>query len=78
KFSERDFDGVEPWAGLRPVSPDGIPYVGKLKALPNLTAATGHAMMGLSLGPVTGRLVADLITGDEPFRPIGQMAVERF
>ena len=78
KFTEHDFDGVEPWAGLRPVSPDGIPYVGKLKALPNLTAATGHAMMGLSLGPVTGRLVADLITGDEPFRPIGQMAVERF
>lgn len=78
KFSERDFDGIEPWAGLRPVSPDGIPYVGKLKGMPNLAVATGHAMMGLSLGPVTGRLVADLIAGDEPFRPIERLAVERF
>jgi D-amino-acid dehydrogenase len=78
KFSEADFEGVKPWAGLRPVSPDGIPYVGKLPNLRNLTVATGHAMMGLSLGPVTGHLVADLIAGERPFRPITQMAVGRF
>ena len=78
KFSEADFEGVKPWAGLRPVSPDGIPYLGRAPKLSNLTVASGHAMMGLSLGPVTGRLVADLLSEEKPFRPIGQMAVERF
>lgn len=78
KFGEKDFEGVEPWAGLRPVSPDGIPYVGKIPGLPNLIAATGHAMMGLSLGPVTGSLVADLLADETPFRPIGRMAPARF
>jgi D-amino-acid dehydrogenase len=78
RFSERDFDGIEPWAGLRPVSPDGIPYLGPISGLPNLIAATGHAMMGLSLGPVTGRLVTDLLAGDPPFRPIHTMSPGRF
>ena len=78
EFSERDFDSIPPWSGLRPVSPDGIPYVGAIPGLPNLQIATGHAMMGLSLGPVTGRLIADLVAGDTPFRPIDAMAVGRF
>lgn len=78
KFSENDFAGVQPWAGLRPVSPDGIPYLGKVAGFPNLIAATGHAMMGLSLGPVSGRLVTDLLAGDTPFRPIEAMAAGRF
>ena len=78
KFSESHFKGIQPWAGLRPVSPDGIPYLGKVKHLPNLIAATGHAMMGLSLAPITGRLVADLLGNDQPFRPIDAMAPGRF
>lgn len=78
KFSESDFAAVQPWAGLRPVTPDGIPYLGQVRHLPNLIAATGHAMMGLSLGPVSGRLVADLLAGDTPFRPIEAMAPGRF
>lgn len=78
KFSESDFIDVKPWAGLRPVSPDGIPYLGKTPGVSNLVVATGHAMMGLSLGPVSGRLVADLLTGETPFRPLDQMAVGRF
>jgi D-amino-acid dehydrogenase len=77
-FSETDFAGIKPWAGLRPVSPDGIPYLGKVPHLPNLIAATGHAMMGLSLGPVSGRLVAGLLTGEPAFRPVEQMAPGRF
>ena len=44
KFSERDFDGIEPWAGLRPVSPDGVPYLGRLSRLPNLVVAGGQAL----------------------------------
>lgn len=78
KFSADDFSNIIPWAGLRPVSPDGIPYLGKVSTLPNLTVATGHAMMGLSLAPVSGRLVADLLAGDEPFRPIDALAPGRF
>lgn len=78
KFSEKDFEGVKPWAGLRPVSPDGIPYLGRSGRYGNLIVAGGHAMMGLSLGPVSGQLVADLLAGEVPFRPIGQMDFERF
>lgn len=78
KFSEDSFKSVRPWAGLRPVSPDGIPYLGKVRGLENLIVNCGHAMMGLSLGPVSGRLAADLLAGDEPFRPIDAMAPGRF
>jgi D-amino-acid dehydrogenase len=61
--------------GLRPVSPDGLPYIGKIKDMDNLTIATGHAMMGWSLGPATGKLVTEMISGQElsmgidPFDP---------
>lgn len=78
KFSETDFAGVEPWAGLRPVSPDGLPYLGRVPGLPNLIAATGHAMMGVSLGPATGQLVADLLRGEPSFRNIDALAPARF
>jgi len=77
RFGAGDFDGIAPWAGLRPVSADGIPYLGKVAGLPNLVVATGHAMLGVSLGPVSGHVVADLLTGRPPFRGIAQMAVAR-
>ena len=48
--------------GLRPVSPDGIPYIGKSKKCKNLTIATGHAMMGWSMGPSTGKLVSEIVS----------------
>ncbi|WP_435416594.1 NAD(P)/FAD-dependent oxidoreductase [Polaribacter aestuariivivens] len=47
--------------GLRPCSPDGLPYIGKSNSCKNLTVATGHAMMGWSLGPATGKLVSEII-----------------
>ncbi len=47
--------------GLRPVSPDGLPYIGRSSTYQNLTVATGHAMMGWSLGPATGKLVSEVI-----------------
>ena len=49
--------------GLRPVSPDGLPYIGKSNKCSNLIFATGHAMMGWSLGPATGLLVSEIIDG---------------
>ncbi len=48
--------------GLRPVSPDGLPYIGKSTNCKNLTIATGHAMMGWSMGPSTGKLVSEIIS----------------
>lgn len=48
--------------GLRPLSPDGRPYIGKSDRCSNLTIATGHAMMGWSMGPGTGKLVAEIIS----------------
>ncbi len=50
------------WHGLRPCSPDGLPYIGRANHLRNLLIATGHGMMGVSLAPATARLIADLIT----------------
>ncbi len=48
-------------SGLRPVSPDGLPYIGRPQYHSNLVLATGHAMMGWSLGPATGKLVSEVI-----------------
>ncbi len=56
--------------GLRPVSPDGMPYIGRSAACTNLTIATGHAMMGWSLGPATGKLVSEIITDQKITLPI--------
>lgn len=65
EFEPADFVGVEPWVGLRPCSPDGLPYVGKAPAHDNVLVATGHAMMGLSLAPVTGYLISQLVGGED-------------
>jgi D-amino-acid dehydrogenase len=54
------------WFGFRPVSADGMPYIGFAKKTNNLLIATGHAMLGLSLGAGTGKLVAELAGGKPP------------
>lgn len=56
---------VSEWAALRPMSADGLPFVGPLSEMPGAWIATGHGMLGLTLGPVTGELVArGLIAGE--------------
>lgn len=52
--------------GYRPLSPDGLPYIGRSKTFKNLTIATGHAMIGWTLGPGTGKLVSELILDQKP------------
>jgi D-amino-acid dehydrogenase len=65
----------EVWRGLRPCSPDGLPYIGRVKGFENLTLATGHGMMGVSLGPATGKLIAEIVSAHTtsmlvtPFEP---------
>tara|TARA_R110002126_G_scaffold242961_1_gene386094 strand:- start:2304 stop:3554 length:1251 start_codon:yes stop_codon:yes gene_type:complete len=63
--------------GLRPVSPDGLPYIGKSASIKNLTFATGHAMMGWSLGPATGKLVSELINDKKTCMNIAAFSPER-
>lgn len=66
------------WFGYRPCTPDGMPYIGPLKSGSAVIMATGHAMMGLSLAPVTGRIVKDMLTGISSGRPLNKTAPLRF
>lgn len=49
------------WRGMRPCSPDGLPFIGRMSPLPNLIAATGHGMLGVTLAPLTAEWVADVL-----------------
>ncbi|GIX48558.1 MAG: D-amino-acid dehydrogenase [Candidatus Tectimicrobiota bacterium] len=69
---------VEIWRGWRPCTPDGLPYLGRTRRYANLTIATGHAMLGVSLGPITGLLVAQLLSGEAPAVDLTLLRVERF
>lgn len=67
---------VQPWVGLRPCTPDGMPYIGQHPRDRDLYFAAGHAMMGMSLGPVSGKVIADLVADRqsefdlEPLSPV--------
>ncbi|RPH39581.1 MAG: FAD-dependent oxidoreductase, partial [Planctomycetota bacterium] len=69
---------LEVWRGLRPCSPDGLPFVGRPGAIENLIIATGHAMIGLSLGPITGKLVAELAARQKPSFDPALFSPDRF
>jgi D-amino-acid dehydrogenase len=69
---------VEVWRGLRPCTPDGLPLVGRPPAYENVVLASGHAMLGLTLAPITGRLVGELLTGAEPSHDLKPLRPERF
>ena len=77
-FTPEDFRDVPAWRGLRPCSPDGLPYLGRFGAYRNLTAATAHAMMGLSLAPITGQLVGEIIAGEPTSHPLAQLSPDRY
>lgn len=78
EFCVEDFDGIQPWRGLRPCAPDGLPYIGRTRQIDNLVIATGHAMMGLSLAPVTGKIVADLVNESPTQFDLGPLDPDRF
>jgi D-amino-acid dehydrogenase len=65
----------QPWTGLRPLAPDGLPIIGRAPGLSNLAVATGYSMLGMTISPAAGDLLAEeLLTGErpaalEPFRP---------
>ncbi len=78
KFERHHFDGIEPWHGLRPCPPDGMPFLGRTAAAKNLVVATGHAMMGLSLAPVTGAITARLVANEDPGFDLTLLNPDRF
>ncbi len=78
EFRIEDFTGIQPWRGLRPCSPDGMPYMGRTAKWSNLTVATGHSMMGLSLAPGTGKLMAQVVDGEKPDMDLALVSPDRF
>lgn len=68
----------EIWHGLRPCSPDGLPYIGRSMKISNLIYATGHSMMGLSLGPGTGKLISEIVAGKQTSILLDAFTPERF
>ena len=60
---------------MRPLTPDGLPVIGRAPGFDNLFVATGHAMLGITLAPVTGLAIAELVLGSpssfdlQPFNP---------
>ena len=62
---------VSEWCGLRPMSVDGVPIVGPLPGVEGVSVATGHGMLGLTLAPVTGELIANHVLGREDARLAG-------
>ena len=69
---------IEEWCGWRPMTPDSLPIVDRCPAFENVYLAAGHNMLGLSMGPVTGKLIAELMNGETPHLPIETMSLKRF
>ena len=74
----QDIAQVRPWAGLRPCSPDGLPYIGRFARYSNLCVAAGHAMLGISLAPITGQLVAQILAGERSRISIEPLSPQRY
>lgn len=68
----------EPWCGLRPCLPDGMPAIGRTRAFSNLWMATGHQMTGLKTAPGTARLLAELMAGERPSFDPAPFRADRF
>lgn len=68
---------VEEWYGWRPMTPDGLPFIGAVPGSDNLFVAAGHGMLGVSMSPSTGRLAAELICGQTPHIDPAPFALDR-
>ncbi|MDR3715271.1 MAG: FAD-dependent oxidoreductase [Puia sp.] len=66
------------WKGLRPLSPDGLPYIGRHPAFANVAFAGGHSMLGLSLAAATGKLVKEIIAGEKSSIDLSSFNINRF
>jgi D-amino-acid dehydrogenase len=66
------------WRGLRPCTPDGLPVIGASRRAPRVVFATGHGMLGVTLGPLTGSLVASIVAGTAAHRALPALSPDRF
>ena len=66
------------WSGLRPVTPDALPILGRDPLFEAVVYACGHSRNGVLLAPLTGDVVADVVLGREPAHDISPFRVERF
>jgi len=71
-------DRTEEWVGPRPMTPDGLPLIGAVPRHPRIVVASGHNMFGLTLAPVTGRVVAGAIVDGDPGVDLAPFATDRF
>jgi D-amino-acid dehydrogenase len=69
---------TEEWVGPRPMTPDGLPLIGRLPTHPRVVIASGHNMLGVTLGPVTGRVVAAIVAGADAGIDLAAFAPDRF
>jgi sarcosine oxidase subunit beta len=69
---------IRSYAGLRPWTPDHLPLIGPVAHIPGFYLATGHEGAGIGLAPITGRLIADWITGAELPLIAGDLLPDRF
>ena len=77
-FESKFPDKEQIWKGLRPCSPDGVPYIGAAPGYQNVWFGTGHGMMGVSMAPATGKILADLHEGHVSTMDIKAFEVGRF
>jgi D-amino-acid dehydrogenase len=68
----------EKWTGLRPCTPDGLPIISRIPSVRNLVVASGHAMLGVSLGPISGSLAAQLAQEKQPEFNLDPLSASRF
>ncbi|MCG8640892.1 MAG: FAD-binding oxidoreductase [Desulfobacterales bacterium] len=73
----KDLDIIRTYAGLRPYTPDGLPFIGPVKALPSMIMAAGHEGDGIAQAPVTGKMVADYISKGSCNFPLDAFSLER-
>ncbi len=78
EFQTSDFTEEPVWSGLRPCSPDGLPYIGRTRRYANLSVATGHAMLGLSMAPITGKLVSEVLSDERPSLNLTALSPDRY
>lgn len=72
-----DLSRAEFWTGLRPMTPDGTPIIGKTR-FDNLTLSTGHGTLGWTMATGTGRVVADMLSGRKPEIPVADLSIARY
>jgi D-amino-acid dehydrogenase len=76
-FPDLTYESAEEWMGFRPSTPDSLPLIGEIGST-GVHAAFGHQHIGLTAGPKTGRLVADLLSGKRPNLDLAPYDANRF